>query len=73
VVSFIPWLLCPQGKIPWFPLDKRLGGPEPAWMQWKREKFLPVAEIEPGKNQFSFRVKYSLFNGSIAIVQVTYI
>jgi len=26
VVSFLPWQLYPQGKKPWYPLDKRLGG-----------------------------------------------
>jgi hypothetical protein len=28
VVSFTPWPLCPQGKSPWYPLDRRLGGPQ---------------------------------------------
>jgi len=27
VVSFTPWPLCPQGKSPWYPLDRRLVGP----------------------------------------------
>jgi hypothetical protein len=27
VVSFTPWLLYPQGKSPWYPLDRRLGWP----------------------------------------------
>jgi len=26
VVSFMPWLLYPQGKSLWYPLDRRLGG-----------------------------------------------
>jgi len=26
VVSFIPWLLYPQGKSSWYPLDRRLDG-----------------------------------------------
>jgi len=26
VVSFMPWPLYPQGKGPWYPLDRRLGG-----------------------------------------------
>jgi hypothetical protein len=25
VVSFIPWLLYPWGKSPWYPFDRRLG------------------------------------------------
>jgi hypothetical protein len=28
VVSFTPQLLYPQKKSPWYPLDKRLGGPQ---------------------------------------------
>jgi hypothetical protein len=28
VVSFTPWLLYPQGKSPWYPMDWRLGGPK---------------------------------------------
>jgi hypothetical protein len=28
VVGFMPWLLFPQGKSPWYPLDRWLGGPE---------------------------------------------
>jgi len=28
VVSFAPWPLCPQGKCPCYPLDRRLGGPQ---------------------------------------------
>jgi len=25
---FMPWLLYPQGRSPWYPLDRRLGGPQ---------------------------------------------
>jgi hypothetical protein len=28
VVSFTPRLLYPQGKIPWYPFDRRLSGPQ---------------------------------------------
>jgi hypothetical protein len=28
VVSFTPWPIYPQGKKPWYPLDRRLGGPQ---------------------------------------------
>jgi hypothetical protein len=28
VVSFTPRPLYPQGKSPWYPLDRRLGGPQ---------------------------------------------
>jgi hypothetical protein len=27
-VSFMPWPLYPQGKSPWYPLDRRLSGPQ---------------------------------------------
>jgi hypothetical protein len=38
VVSFTPQQLYPRGKSPWYPLDRRLGGPpEPVWMTWRRE------------------------------------
>jgi len=28
VVSITPWPLYSQGKSPWYPLDRRLGGPQ---------------------------------------------
>jgi hypothetical protein len=28
VVSFTPQPLCPQGKSPWYPINRRLGGPQ---------------------------------------------
>jgi hypothetical protein len=28
VISFTPRTLYPQGKSPWYPLDRRLGGPQ---------------------------------------------
>jgi hypothetical protein len=28
MVSFTPWPLCPQGKSLWYPLNRRLGGPQ---------------------------------------------
>jgi hypothetical protein len=44
MVIFTPRLLYPQGKIPWYPLDRRLGGPpEPFWTRWWREKFPALA------------------------------
>jgi hypothetical protein len=39
VVSLTPWLLYSQGKSPWYPMDRRLWGPEPFWMQQWRGKF----------------------------------
>jgi hypothetical protein len=28
MVRFMPWPLYTQGKSPWYPLDRRLGGPQ---------------------------------------------
>jgi hypothetical protein len=40
MVSFRPQPLYPQGKGPWYPLDRRLDGPpEPVWTRWWRETF----------------------------------
>jgi hypothetical protein len=37
-----------QGRSPWYPLDRRLGGPQkPVWVRWWREKFPAVAESHP--------------------------
>jgi hypothetical protein len=47
VVSFTLQLLYPQGKSPWYPLDRRLGGPE-SWSGHCREKYnLAPPGIEP--------------------------
>jgi len=40
VVSSTPRPLYPQGRSPWYPLDRRLGGlPEPIWTRWWRNNF----------------------------------
>jgi hypothetical protein len=39
VVNFTPWPLYPQGKSPWCPMDRRLGGPQTFWTRWWRENF----------------------------------
>jgi hypothetical protein len=38
VVSFAPRPLYPQGKNPWYPLDRRLGGPQSRFGQGGGEK-----------------------------------
>jgi hypothetical protein len=43
VVSFTPWPLCPQKHSAQYPLDRRLGGPEPVWKPVSREKSLTLA------------------------------
>jgi hypothetical protein len=49
VFSFTPQLLYPQGKSPWYPLDRRLGGwgfQKPVWVRWWREKFTDPARTQ---------------------------
>jgi len=46
-VSFKPWLLYPQGKSPWYPMDRRMGGlqsPSGHSGEEKNSQPLPVVE-----------------------------
>jgi hypothetical protein len=48
VVSFTTQPLCPQGKRPWYPLDRRLGGPQSRSGRGGEEKIpqcLPALEL----------------------------
>jgi hypothetical protein len=48
VVSFTPRLLYPQGKSTWYPLDRRLGGPQSRSGHGDEEKnSKPIPELEP--------------------------
>jgi hypothetical protein len=48
VVGFTPWLLYPQGKSPWYPLVRRLGGPQNRSGRGGEEKnSQPPPGIEP--------------------------
>jgi hypothetical protein len=48
VISFTPQPLYPQGKSPWYPLDRRLGGPQSRSGQGGKEKnSQPPPGIEP--------------------------
>jgi hypothetical protein len=48
VVSFTPRPLYPQGKSPWYPLDRRLGGPQSRSGRGGEEKnFQSQPRIEP--------------------------
>jgi hypothetical protein len=48
VVSFMPRPLYPQGKSPWYPLDRRLGGPQSRYEHGGEEKnSQPLLGIEP--------------------------
>jgi hypothetical protein len=45
VVSFTPRALYPQGKSPWYPLDRRLGGPQ-SWSGCEGEE--KYSQLPPG-------------------------
>jgi len=48
VVSFTPRPPCPQGKSPWYPLDRRLGGPQSHSGRGGEEKnSSPCQELNP--------------------------
>jgi hypothetical protein len=48
LVSFMRRPLYPQGKSPWYPLDRRLGGPQRRYGRGGEEKnSQPPPEIEP--------------------------
>jgi hypothetical protein len=48
VVSFTPRPLYPQGKIPWYPLNRRLGGPQSRSGHGDEEKnSQPMLGLEP--------------------------
>jgi hypothetical protein len=45
VVSFTPRPLYLQGKSPWYPLDRSLGGFQSVWTRWLRENSEPLPGI----------------------------
>jgi hypothetical protein len=47
VVSFMPLLLYPHGKSPWYTLDTWLGGPRGSMNTVKKRKKLALLGIEP--------------------------
>jgi len=48
VVSFTPWPLYPHVKSPWYPLDRRLGGPQSRSGRGGEEKnSQPLPGLEP--------------------------
>jgi hypothetical protein len=48
VVSFTPRPLYPQGKSPWYPLGRRLGGPQSrSGRDGKVKNSQPLSELEP--------------------------
>jgi len=49
MVSFTPRPLCPQKKSPWYPLDRRLGGPRALLDTVVKRKIpSPNWELNPG-------------------------
>jgi hypothetical protein len=45
--SFTALLLYPQGKSPWYPLNRRLGGPQSrSWRSGVEENSLPLSGLE---------------------------
>jgi hypothetical protein len=43
----MPWLLYPQGKSPWYPLDRRLGRPQSqSRCSGEKKNFQPLPELE---------------------------
>jgi hypothetical protein len=48
VVSYTPWTLYSQGKSPWYPLDRRLGGPKSRFGNGGEDKnSQPLPGLEP--------------------------
>jgi hypothetical protein len=65
VVSFTPRLLYPQGKNPWYPLDRRLGGPQiPSGRGSEEKNSQPPPGIEtenpdcPARRPALYRLSY---------------
>jgi hypothetical protein len=51
VVSFTPRLLYPQGKSPWYPLDRSLGGPQSRSGRGGEEKISQLPIVQPVAQQ----------------------
>jgi hypothetical protein len=49
VVSFTSWPLCPRGKIPRYPLDMRMGGPQSRCGRFGEQKILDPTGIRTRK------------------------
>jgi hypothetical protein len=47
VVSFMPWPLHPQGKSPWYPLDRRLCGPQNRSGNGEEKNSQPLPGLRP--------------------------
>jgi hypothetical protein len=64
VESFTPRTLYPRGKSPWYPLERRLGGPRAGLDNLEKRKFFTLTGLElqplgrPARNQSLYRVCY---------------
>jgi hypothetical protein len=62
VDSLMPWLLYPQGKSPWYPLDRRLGASQNLSGQCGQEKNLSLLGLQhlgrPAHSQLLYRLCY---------------
>jgi hypothetical protein len=64
VVSLMPRPLYPQGKSPWYTLDRRLGGPQNSLDDMEKRKFLALLGLElrphdhPACRQSRYRKHY---------------
>jgi hypothetical protein len=45
-MSFMPQVLYPQGKSPWYPLDRRLGEPTAGLDNVEKKKFLSLSGLD---------------------------
>jgi hypothetical protein len=70
VVSFTPQALYPQGRGPWYPLDRRLGGPPSRYGRGSEERnSQPLPELEPQIIQPLARSPYRLsYYGSFGVL-----
>jgi hypothetical protein len=84
VVSFMHRQIYPQEKSPWYPLDRRLGGPapEPVWTFLRRERSLdPAANRTPAVQHVArrytdcrsvkiFEIKYTMYVFKMGLLDV---
>jgi hypothetical protein len=72
MVNFTPRPFYPQGKSPWYPLDRRLDGPQTQW--WRRKFPAPAGTGTPIIQSVAQRYAIELFrllcafHGVIAVV-----
>jgi hypothetical protein len=72
----MPWLLYPQGKSPWYPLDRGLGGPQSQSGHCGEEKipqYLPGIEpliIQPVAQHYTTELNYKNCEVQSKIMQI---